>query len=101
MKLSELKPCDCCGGPIVKDGNITWMVIKTSLAVISPKAAQQVMGMTQYFGGALGLAEAMSPEPEAVKIVANEQDGQWSEIHVCMDCYMLKLGAIAGLAERE
>lgn len=84
---------------MVKDGNITWMVIRTSPVLVSPKAAREVLGMTQYFGGALGLAEVMTPEPDAVKIVADEEHGSWNEIHVCSDCFMLKLGALGGIME--
>lgn len=87
MKLSELRPCDCCGGPLT--GGI-FHILRQSMAIVSPKAANQVLGMTQYFGGLqhIGLAEMMSPDPEAVKILGDEKQhgGEWLEIFVCQEC---------------
>lgn len=83
MKLSEIRPCDNCGGKIAPN----FYVIRSSLAIFNPHETNQVLGMSQYFGGALGLAEVMSPQAEVVKIAGDEQEGLWEEIFVCMDCF--------------
>jgi hypothetical protein len=99
MKLSQLKPCACCGGPLTNGGGLTWPVIRISQALLNPKAANQVMGMTQYFGGALKLAEVMTPDPDAVKIIGDEKDGEWKEVHVCLDCFISKFGRLPDISE--
>ncbi len=55
--------------------------------MFNPQATNEVMGMTQYFGGALNLAEVMSPDVEAVKILGDEEKSLWSEIFICTDCF--------------
>ena len=96
MKLSNLRPCDNCGGAF--KGGI-FNVVRTSLAFVSPKAANQVLGLNQYFGGALGLAEAMAPEPDAVKIAMDEDKTLMTEILLCQECFMSDLN-YAILAEK-
>ena len=95
MKLSELHPCDGCGGPLLKPGQIQFYVIRSTSALVSPRAFNEVRGLSTYFQGALGLAEVFAPEPDVVKLVADEKiDGQdgWreGEILCCFDCYCEK-----------
>lgn len=100
MKLSELKPCACCRGPLLKPPTGNWYVLRQSIALIKPRAAQQVVGLSMMFGGALGLAEAMAPDAEAVAILCDEPGGgKAAEIHVCFDCYVRRLGDLVGLFE--
>ncbi len=96
MKLSELKPCRNCGKMPVSH----FYVVRTSMAFFSPKAAQQILGLNTYFGGALGLAELFSPDPEMIKIAGNENPILWTEYLLCMECYMSKV-TLAELAEKE
>lgn len=84
MKLSEVRPCDCCGGKIAPN----FYVVRGSLAVFSPQAANATLGLTQMFGGALALAEAMSPDPEVVKIAGEFDKSLWHELFLCQSCYM-------------
>lgn len=99
MKLSELRPCDNCKGPLTGKPPTrcpTWYVIRTSQALVDARAAQQTMGLTQYFGGmkTLLLAEAMTPNPEAVVFLSDKNAGgvekpdTWKEgeIHICFAC---------------
>lgn len=96
MKLSNLRPCDNCGGAF--KGGI-FNVVRTSLAFVSPKAANQVLGLSQVFGGALALAEVMSPEPNAVKIGMDEDKALMTEILLCQECFISELN-YAVLAEK-
>lgn len=96
MKLSELRPCDNCGGSF-KGG--FFEVVRTTLAFVKPSAAQQVLGLTQIFGGALRLAEAMAPESDAVVIAMDNDKLLMTEIFVCQECFMKPLN-YAALAEK-
>lgn len=85
MKLTNLRPCDNCGGEISPH----FYIVRTSLAFISQKATNQVLGLNQMFGGdALGLAEVMAPDAEAVKIAGDEDSKLMNEIFLCQICYM-------------
>lgn len=101
MKLSELRPCDACGGKLKSDMAAGFYVVRFSLAIFKPQAVNQVLGLTQMFGGALGLAEAMAPESDVV-IVAGDQEPQlMNELLVCMDCFLMKPLDIAILGEKR
>jgi len=97
MKLSELRPCDACGGP----HHGQFYVLRMSLAMVKPRAANQVLGLTQIFGGALGLAEVMAPEAEAVMILGDAEPALWSEYHLCNSCTLEQPINIALLMSRQ
>lgn len=99
MKLSELRPCDACGGVIAPQ----FYVLKLSLAIIDAREANNTLGLTQMFGGALGLAEAMSPTPNAVKIAGEHDARLWDTLFLCRDCVLLKEDLDLGqlLAKRQ
>ena len=84
MKLSELRPCDCCGEKIAPQ----FYVVRSSLAIFSPNAARATLGLNTMFGGALALAEAMSPDPEVVKLAGDHDKRLWSEFFLCSKCHM-------------
>lgn len=99
MKLSEIRPCDSCGGKIAP----VFYVIRMSPAVVNSSAVNQILGLNQYFGGnALDLAEAMSPEPEVVKIAMDEKEHKQLtvELRICQDCYIKPI-SLAQLAEKR
>lgn len=96
MKLSDLRPCDNCGGAF-KGG--MFQVVRMSLAFVKPDAARQVLGLNQYFGGALGLAEVFAPEPDAVVIGMDKEKMTMTEIFLCQDCFIEPLN-YAVLAEK-
>lgn len=88
MRLSELRPCDYCGGALTgKDGRCpVFHVVDRRLATIDPREANQVLGLTQYFQGALGLAEIMGPLSDPVKVSYVNETAL-----VCNDCAIAKL----------
>jgi len=57
--------------------------------MVSPRAAQQTLGLTQILDGHLGLAEVMSPDPEVIKILGDEDAKLMTELLICQDCYLL------------
>ena len=89
MKLSELKPCALCGGPLVaRQGLATWYVLRVSQAMVSPRAASQVMGLSQIFGGSLGLAEVLAPDADGAVMIFGDKDPRlMQELHICFDCF--------------
>lgn len=96
MKLSDLRPCDNCGGAY-KGG--MFYVVRMSLAFVKPEAARQVLGLNTYFGGALKLAEAMAPEPDTVVIGMDMEKQTMTEVFLCQDCFIEPLN-YAVLAEK-
>jgi len=95
MKLSELRPCDNCGGPIVP----IFYVVRSSIAVFNADATNQNLGLMKMFRGSLALAETMSSQPEIVKIGGDEDKQLWVEIYLCQNCYIGDVN-LALLAEK-
>lgn len=87
MKLSELRPCDCCGGKIAPH----FYVVRLSQAMVMAKEANAVLGLAQMFGGALGLAEVVAPDADAVKIFGDERKELMHEFFLCQECFMRPL----------
>ncbi len=101
MKLSEVRKCDVCGGALMTNG--MFYVVRTSLAFVSHKAAQQTMGLYTIFGGgssALGIAEAMSPDPDVIKVAGDEDKKLMSEALICQECYLTKPICLAQTSEQ-
>lgn len=83
MKLSELKPCACCGGKLPP----IWWILKGSLCAVDRQAANETLGLAQMFQGNLALAEVMGAQPDnAVVVQGDKQPDAWSTIFLCMDC---------------
>jgi hypothetical protein len=100
VKLSDLKPCACCGGPLIKPPIVTWHVIRVSTALLHPRHARETLGLAQMTGS-LAIAEVMGPAADAAVAIVGEQPGaSWTELHVCFDCYCTKVGDLAGMCER-
>lgn len=98
MKLSEIRPCDNCGGPITPH----FYVVRMSIALFNPKATNQVLGMAQYFGGHLALAELFSPHEDVVTVAMDEKEHKvlQTELFLCQDCYLRPVN-LAELAEKR
>jgi hypothetical protein len=86
MKLSELRPCDNCGGQVQP----FFYVLRYSIALFKPTATRQTLGLMQMFNGALALAEAMSPEPEVVTVAMDDPESKalMVELRLCQECFM-------------
>ncbi len=94
MKLTDLRPCDSCGGALIGrtagyGGQNTQMfhVIRCTRALVHPQAVNQVLGLNQYFGGnALGLAEIFAPQPNAITVLVDKEPELQTELFLCEKC---------------
>jgi len=92
VKLSDLKPCASCGGPLLQPPQDAWYAFRSSLAMLNCGAAREVLGMTMMLGGnlrcgPLRLAEQFAPcAEEAITILAEKDGALWTEGHVCFEC---------------
>lgn len=76
MKISELKPCDVCGGKIAP----IFYRVTVEQMMINAQVVNQVVGLATMFGGALGIAEIFAPSDDAaVKLQENT-------VTLCGDC---------------
>lgn len=94
MKLSELRPCDKCGGKIAP----VFYVVRVSLAIVTP-AANTTLGLNQMFRGNLALAEVFTSEPHPVKVAGDEDPNLMTELFLCQNCYVGEVN-LAMLAEK-
>lgn len=84
MKLSELKPCEVCGGPVAPFIH----VVTVTRHFIKPQETNQALGITQMLGGSLELAEVMG----ATGDVTEEFDTHTGML--CGDCAMPTLALV-------
>src|SRR3990172_12388495 len=86
MKLSQLRPYDVCGGKIAP----SFYVIRLSFALFKPRTTNEVLGLTQFFQGSLGLAEVFAPDQDVVVVAMDDKELQelTHEFFVCQNCYI-------------
>lgn len=84
MDISEIRPCDNCGGPI----RPAFVVLDESQALIHGQNIQEFMGMATYFGGAYKLAEIFTPDTQAAIVAGDEHPELRTRAIVCQPCYM-------------
>ena len=95
MKLSEIRPCDNCGGNLQP----IFYLVDTTLAILDHQAINQVIGMTHYMQGHLQLAEMFSPKPDVVTIAGDKDPNLRTRLFLCQDCYMMQGVNLAKLSE--
>lgn len=108
MKLSELRPCDCCGEGLLqsKDGThyAMFYLVSVDRALLRPGAVNRVMGMAQYFGGSLALAEVMGPDADEAVAVASKLDPELKadDYMLCQRCHTtIPLGVIGEIVDKR
>lgn len=84
MKAREIKPCIVCGKhPLKAFGrSVTFHVVTFDRALLDVRAARATVGLDIHFGGAPGLADIFSPDPEVVKLQPELQ----ATAVVCEEC---------------
>ena len=87
MKITDLRPCDNCGGPI----GFTFYIVRSSLAVVKVQSVREYMGLGTMLGSPR-LAEVMGAhQDDVVGLMADQTDeggkrNGWDEIYLCIDC---------------
>lgn len=94
MRLSEIRPCDACGGPIAP----IFRVLEIKIAVINVQQTREVLGLAEYFHGSLALAEAMAPRPDPISIL--EEPDATVQLFICTKCDCRPI-CLAEIAERR
>lgn len=100
LKLSELRPCDVCNGPLVP----AFQHIQIRHAIFNADNANATLGLTQMYGGlsrrgALAIAEALSPGADAAVDVVNEPEIT-TTLFVCLKCMMEPIDLAVLIAKR-
>jgi hypothetical protein len=106
MKLSELRPCDNCGGRIIGAERRFFFVVRVSQAMVNEKAMRSTGGLLQMFGGiqnpgALSVAEVFSPDDEVVRILSDEMPEAQTELILCMECLGKEVNLMALVEHRQ
>lgn len=109
MKLSELPLCVECDKPVIgpETGRGPFYVVRTSLAIVNPKAASGVLGLITIMSAgrplsaaALGIAEALAPDAEGFVMILSDEDKKLqTQIVVCQECFLMK-GSMAMWVEK-
>ena len=101
MKLSELKPCARCHGPLPP----IWYVVRTSVAILDEKATRGVLGLHTMFGdsaASLRIAEVMAPAAEKAVIIAGDDKPElMNELFLCSRCYLMEDVNLCRLVENQ
>lgn len=99
MKVSELRPCDNCSGPIAPH----FYRVRFTQALIRADAVNQFLGMHQFFGGKAGaaLVENFAPAShDAVLFFGDKDKSLEVELLICSSCFIDGPIDLALLAER-
>jgi hypothetical protein len=100
VKVSELRPCDNCAGPIAP----TFYVVRFSQAIINAAAVNEFMGMHQFFQGkaSAALVENFAPAAGDAALVFGDKDKTLeTELFVCQRCVLAGPIDLAMLQERR
>lgn len=100
-KLTELRPCDNCGGPV----RSMFHVIRTSMATVNVQAVNEFFGMHQFFGGkaSVALVENFAPAAaDAITVAMDKPEFQelMTELVICHGCFCDKPLDLPMLIER-
>lgn len=99
MRLSDLRPCDRCGGPIVRPPANWFWVVRVSGAAVTPKATE-VLGLAHAAGAPLELAETLGPVRDVVLVAGDEDPELQIELLLCLACYASEF-SLPDLLERH
>ena len=87
IKLSEIRSCDACGGPIAP----VFSYVQIRMGVFNSKNSNQVLGMMQMWGKqsmqALKVAEALAPGADEAVEVVDEADAT-TTLFICSKCIL-------------
>jgi hypothetical protein len=100
MKVSDLRPCDKCGGKIAP----LFYRVRFTQALINPDAVNQFVGMHRFFGGkaSAALVENFAPaSTDAVLFFGDKDRSLEVELLICNDCFLNGGIDLAMLSEKR
>lgn len=88
MKLSELRVCDGCGGPLFVPPARWFQVVRSSGAIVRPEA-MEVAEIAARSGVSIAQAEAQMaiPADHAVDVLGDLASSAGVELFICVRCY--------------
>lgn len=87
MRLSELRPCDSCRGPVMAPPVHRFYVLRVDRAVLNQVVATEVLAK-EAATRSLAIAESMVDKPgDAVQFMGDLDPGNTVELHLCGGCY--------------
>lgn len=97
MKLSEVRPCDNCGGKIAP----VFYVVRFSIAAFNVLETNRALGLTQYFGGSIALGE-MFTDTNVMEVAMDEKEFHDAvvELFLCTSCQATPVN-LTELAEKR
>lgn len=88
MKLSDLRPCDGCGGPLFTPPGRWFQVLRISGALLGPRAVETLRAAVRQ-GVPLSRLEA-EHQYDAVLVLGDDDPRQREELLLCVECYHSK-----------
>lgn len=99
MRLSKLRPCDGCGGPLFRPPHHWFHVVRISGARVDPGKAALVARLAATGGVSLERAEDSLPADlaDSVEILSETAASLEQELHLCSKC----IAPIAAISTRK
>jgi len=100
QKLSDLRPCDACQGPV----GMQFYVLRMSLAFVRRRAVEEFLGMSMFFGGKapVSLVENFAPAAaDAIVVAGDTEPSLLTELLICNSCFLDRPIDLAHLMERR
>lgn len=88
MRLSDLRVCDGCGGPLFVPPARWFQVVRSSGAIVRPEA-MAVLETAARAGVSIAQAEAQmtSAPADVVDVLGDLEPRAGAELYVCVRCY--------------
>lgn len=96
IKLSEIRPCDFCGGQIAP----IFRILDIKMAVFNGRNVNSVLGTARILGGSLGLAEVMAPGADSPVEVCEDHELN-DRLFACQMCMCHPLDVARALEKRN
>jgi len=88
VKLTDLRPCDGCGKPLLGEKPShygAFYCVRWTHAIPDQRVMRQVIGVAAITGS-LRLGEALAPADEAVMLAGDKEPSLWDELLLCQEC---------------
>jgi hypothetical protein len=98
MRLSQLRPCSGCGGPVFTPATgRTFFVVRLSGAAVSVRAVEVLEAAARTLAP-LAEIESRQPKPDEAVVVLGDQDPKlMQEALLCSRCYFTVASVIGAL----